>query len=110
MLSSRYLAPIVFALLAHPGLAQDPAGTASSSAGQPALGSVAGLNGFVENRGQWPDEVFFFARAHAAAAGERAGGGGSSSRCGARAVARGRRLPFEGAGDFTRTACAVAAR
>jgi hypothetical protein len=41
----------------------EPAVTETVKAPTPSLGGgIASLNGFVENKGQWPDEVLFFAR------------------------------------------------
>jgi hypothetical protein len=44
--------------------ASRPGDASSSPTSAPHVGSIAGLTGFVENRGQWDDEVLFFARRH----------------------------------------------
>ncbi len=42
--------------------AEAVAARSTGEAPEPGAGGIATLNGFVENRGQWPDEVLFFAR------------------------------------------------
>lgn len=55
------LAPVL--LGCRPDSGAEPVSLAVPGPRQPTLsGGLASLNGFVENRGQWPDEVLFFAR------------------------------------------------
>jgi hypothetical protein len=65
MIPSHIAACSLALCLALPSTPRAGAGDASSSAAPVAaakVGSIVGLSGFVENRGQWDEEVLFFAR------------------------------------------------